>query len=142
MGRGDWNACTVNDPDQNLRKCRSLAKPKASTDRGRANASIADGISRAWTGDLDGAIAAFDRAIASAPHSASAYLNRGMAYQRQGDLTHAIADFDQAVRNDPAAARGYFNRSVALRQQGNERRARRDEQRAIELDPAYADVLQ
>jgi tetratricopeptide (TPR) repeat protein len=141
VGRGDWNVCTVNDPDQNLKKCKSLTRSDTKKDRGAAAASIADGIAHAWNGDLDGAIAAFGQAIALAPRNASAYLNRGMTYQRKGDLDRAIADFDQAVRNDPGAARGYYNRSVALREKGNERRARSDEQRAVEIDPGYADAL-
>jgi tetratricopeptide (TPR) repeat protein len=137
VARGDWNACTVNDPDQSLAKCRRLSRPAASPDRDRAEASVADGIALAWRGNLDGAIAAFERAIAAAPRNAAAYLNRGMAYQRKGDLDRAIADFDQVVRIDPGAARGYYNRSLALRAKGNGRRARSDEQRAIEIDPDY-----
>ena len=140
VGRGDWNACTVNDPDQSLDKCKRLSRSAARPDRDRAGAGIADGISRAWRGDVDGAIAAFDRSIALAPRNASAHLNRGMAYQRKGDLDRAIADFDQAVRIDPGAARGYYIRSLALRAKGNEKRARSDEQRAIEIDPNYAEA--
>jgi len=141
IGRGDWNACTVDDPDHRLKNCKNLARSDTKKDRGGAAASIAQGISLAWVGDLDGAIAAFDRAIALAPRNASAFLNRGMAYQRKGDLDRAIADFDHAVRNEPGAARGYYNRSLALRAKGNERRARSDEQRAIEIDPGYAEVV-
>ena len=135
--RGDWNACTVNDPRQSLKSCRGLGNARAKGTGGR----LAEGLDRAWKGDVDGAIAAFDQAIASTPRSATAYLNRGMAWQRAGNMNRALADLDQAIRLDPDAARGYYHRSVVLRRLGNVKRARQDERRAIQLDPDYADVI-
>jgi hypothetical protein len=140
--RGDWNACLVSDPTRSLRGCRNLVNSNAKGTSGRAAAHVADGLKRAWSGDLNGAVAAFSQAIDTAPGNALAYLNRGLAYQRKGDLARAAADLDRAVRLDPGAARGYYSRGQLLRQQGNLRRARTDEQRAIQLDPDYADVLE
>jgi tetratricopeptide (TPR) repeat protein len=139
--RGDWNACTVNDPGRSLRNCRHLVDPAAKGAAGRAAARVADGLARAWEGDEDEAIAAFDQAIEIAPHSSFAYLNRGLAHRRNGDLDRALADLDRAVRQSPRSARAYYNRSLILRQRGDVRRARADEQRAIDLDPRYADLM-
>ncbi len=141
-GRGDWNACTVNDPARSLARCRKLIDPAATGTAGLAAAHVADGLSRAWEGDADAAIAAFDQAIAIRPKLAIAYLNRGLAYQRQGDLDRAIDDLDRAVRYAPGAARGYYNRSLVLRQRGDLRRADADEARALDLDPRYQAVLE
>jgi len=140
--RGDWNACTVNDPRRNLGSCKSRVNTAAEGRSGQAATHLADGLSRAWEGDLDGAIKAFDQAIATSPRYAFAYLNRGLAYQRMGDSDRALADFNQAVRYDPGAARGYYHRGQLRRQQGDERRARTDEQRAASIDPAYFELTQ
>jgi len=140
--RGDWNACTVNDPSRALSRCKKLANSGAKTVRAQANAHLSDGLKQAWEGDLDGAITAFDQAIAVAPDLSVAYLNRGLAYDRQGESARAIADLDQAVRHAPQSARAYYNRSLLLRKQGDTKRAEVDEQRAVNLDARYQAVRQ
>lgn len=140
--RGDWNACTVNDPSQALSRCKKLANRGAKAVRAQADAHLADGLKQAWEGDIDGAITAFDQAIAVAPDLSVAYLNRGLAYDRQGESARAIADLDRAVRHAPQSARAYYNRSLLLRKQGDTKRAEVDEQRAINLDSRYQAVRQ
>jgi hypothetical protein len=139
--RGDWNACTVDDPARNLAACRASVDPAAPGARGRAAAHIADGLAQAWRGEQAGAIASFDRALALDSRSASALLNRGLAWRSRGDFTRALADLDRAVRQDPRGARGYYHRALLLRQRGDTARARADEDRAIRLDPRYAALL-
>lgn len=140
--RGDWNACTVNDPGKTLAGCRRLIDPGARGAPGQAAAHVADGLSRAWSGDLDGAIGEFDAAIALQPRLAIAYLNRGLAYQRQGENERALADLNRAVRYAPSAARGYFSRSQLLDQTGDAVRARADADKAVEIDPGYRAALE
>ncbi|WP_404371495.1 hypothetical protein AB5I39_04085 [Sphingomonas sp. MMS24-J45] len=123
--RGDWNACTVDDPTQRLRGC---------------GAAISDGLTKAWQGDWGAAIAAFDAAIAREPKLGAAYLNRGLAYWRSGDTARAAADLDLAVRYAPSA-RSYYNRARLRRANGNIRGAHADEARALERDQNYADVI-
>lgn len=135
--RGDWNACTVNDPDRTLSRCKKLSNKGAKAVRAQADAHLSDGLKQAWQGDLDGAITAFDQAIAVAPDLSVAYLNRGLAYDRQGESDRAIADLDRAVQHAPRSARAYYNRSLLLRKQGDAKRADADERRAIDLDPRY-----
>lgn len=135
--RGDWNICTVDDPARSLTGCRRFFDPGAKGASGRAAAHIADGLTHAWSGDDGAAVAAFDRAIATAPRNAFAYLNRGLAHRRQGDLDRAIADLDQAIRHDPRAARNYHVRGELLRARGDARRARIDAERAADIDPRY-----
>lgn len=138
--RGDWDACTVNDPRQNLARCQRLVDPKRPGAAGLAASHLAQGLSRAWRGDSAAAIDAFDRAIASDPQSSFAYLNRGLVFADQGDLDRAIADLDQAIRREPRAARGYYNRSVLLWQRGDRRRADADARRAADLDARHGEV--
>lgn len=135
--RGDWNACTVNDPSRALSKCRKLANKGAKDIRAQADAHLSDGLKHAWEGNLDEAIVAFDQAIAVAPDLSVAYLNRGLAYDRQGESSRAIADLDRAIRHAPRSARAYYNRSLLLRKNGDTRRADLDERRAISLDSRY-----
>lgn len=140
--RGDWNACTVNDPSRALSRCKKLANSGAKAARAQADAHLSDGLKQAWEGDLDGAISAFNQAIAVAPDLSVAYLNRGLAYDRQGESARAIADLDRAVRHAPQSARAYYNRSLLLRKQGDTKRADVDEQRAINLDARYQAIRQ
>lgn len=136
-GRGDWNACTVLDPQQDLNACKRQVDPGAKGEKGLVGAHMAEGLARAWQGDWRHAVTAFDKAIAVAPKSSPAYLNRGLAYQAQGDSDRALEDFDMAVRYAPYAARGYYHRSLLLRQRGEARKAETDRNRAAELDSRY-----
>jgi hypothetical protein len=136
-----WNACTVLDPRKNLRACRDLLDPRQPGETGRAAVQITDGLAAAWTGDLDGAIAAFGRAIAVAPHSALAYLNRGLAYQLKDEHSRALADLDAAIKSDPESASAYYHRSLLLRTMGKAKQADADAARARRLDPHNAAIL-
>lgn len=139
--RGDWNACTINDPKRSLAVCRHLVNPAAKGARGQAAARLADGLSFAWQGNIGRAIAAFDQAIAIDPNMSLAYLNRGLAYRRRGDHDHALADLDLAVRFAPRSARVYYNRSLLLREQGDARHARADQAQALRLDAGYEAII-
>ncbi|MGK6356551.1 tetratricopeptide repeat protein [Sphingomonas sp. DT-207] len=140
-GRGDWNACTIDDPARSLAACRSVVDPAAPGKAGRADAQIADGLTRAWAGDHDGAIAAFDRAIDLAGKSSFAYLNRGLVRERSGDVRGALGDLDKAVRLSPQSARVYYHRSLVRERRGDTGGARADAKRAVALDPAYRAVI-
>ncbi|MEP7005493.1 MAG: tetratricopeptide repeat protein [Sphingomonas bacterium] len=131
---GNWNACTVDDPKQRLDACRKLVDPAAPGSANRAAARVADGLSRAWQDDLDGAISAFDQAIAISPRLSFAYLNRGLVYAHKGELDRALEDMNRAVRYAPDVARNYYGRSLLWRQRGDAKRAAADQARAIALD--------
>ena len=127
---GDWNACTVNDPTHSLATCGEAA-----------SGQVSDGLARAWRGDLDGALAAFDRAIAASSQSGLAYLNRGLIRARKRDDERALDDLDRAVRQAPGSARAYYHRSLVLHRLGEKARAEADAARAVELDPRYRAVM-
>lgn len=131
--RGDWNACTVDDPAGDLARCRDAVAG--------APAAFAEGLSAAWRGDLDTALASFDAVVRRARGFAPAYLNRGLVHARAGDLARATADLDRAIRIDPNAARAYYHRSLIHARNGEAQKAQGDARRALRLDPAYRAVL-
>ncbi|MEO6391904.1 MAG: tetratricopeptide repeat protein [Pyrinomonadaceae bacterium] len=63
--------------------------------------------------DLDGAIAAYTRALALDSKLPDAYNNRGDARKNKGDLAGAVADFSEVIRQRPDEFEGYFNRGIA-----------------------------
>ena len=86
-------------------------------------------------GDLDGAIADFNRALELDPRHASVYYNRGIAKGRMGDLDGAITDFNHAIELDRRFTTAYTNRGIAKRIKGDIEGAIADLTRALELDP-------
>lgn len=141
-GRGDWNACTVEDPGRALGGCSRAIDADGKGARGAAGVQLAEGLQRGWQRDWPGAIAAFDAAIALQPRLALAWLNRGLAHHQAGDLEAAEADLDRAIRYAPRAARGYYHRSLVRAARGNARGARADAAQALRLDPAYEGVIE
>lgn len=139
--RGDWNACTVDDPARSLPICRRAIDADAGGAKGEAGAALAEGLKRAWQGEWRPAIAAFDRAIARDARNPLAWLNRGLAYQRSGNPARARADLDEAIRLAPRTARGWYARSLLRREQGDAEGARQDAERAIRLNGRYRALL-
>jgi tetratricopeptide (TPR) repeat protein len=70
------------------------------------------GVMLQGTGDLEGAIRNFSRAVELEPN-ADHYFARGLAYADLGDHPKAIADYTIAIRQDPKFAAAYYNRGMA-----------------------------
>lgn len=141
LSRGDWNACTVNDPERTLALCRSLAVKAPKALRSQAQAYFSDGLIQSWTGQFEKAVSAFDAVIEIAPNFAEGYLNRGLVNEILGNRDAAIADLNRAVRLSPRSARAFYSRSMLMRKYGNAKRADADAQQAINLDPRYKEIL-
>ncbi len=91
------------DPDLTIRGCTSvIERGKQESREWRAKAYNNRGAAYYKKGELDRAIANFDKAIALNPKFADAYNNRGVAYFGQGDKEKAIADFRNALEIDPS----------------------------------------
>ncbi|MGI8821285.1 MAG: tetratricopeptide repeat protein [Chthoniobacterales bacterium] len=103
-----------------------------------AIAAFNRGKAKAEKGDLDGAIADYDRAIQLNPKDAAIYNNRGLAKQEKGDLDAAIVDFNRALQLNPKDAVACSNRGNAKRDKGDLDGAILDYNRAIGFDPKYA----
>ena len=89
------------------------------------------------TGDLDHALADFDRAISLAPDSAVPHNGRGIAYAAKNDFDHALADFTEAIRLAPSYALAFNNRGLLYARHQNFDRAIADYDEAIRLKPDY-----
>jgi predicted O-linked N-acetylglucosamine transferase (SPINDLY family) len=94
------------------------------------------GVANAGTGQLEAAVASYDRAVAIAPDHAEAWSNRGIALQRLQRLEAALDSYDMAIRLTPVSAEAHVNRGIVLKQlrRLNEAVASYDE--AIRLKPA------
>src|SRR5258706_168835 len=97
--RAAWLAATV---AVLLASATAGAEDRSYCDRG-------DAAYRA--GNIDGAIADYDRCLGegqlSTSGQAAAYTSRGMAYNRKAQFDRAIADFDAAIKLDPNAAAAF-----------------------------------
>ncbi|MCY7320903.1 MAG: DUF3352 domain-containing protein [Phormidesmis sp. CAN_BIN36] len=86
------------------------------------------------TGNIEGAIANFTRAIRLEPNNADAYYERGLA-RSMVDANDAIADYTQALRIDSKSVKAYSRRSYSRQQLFDYAGALQDLDRAIQLEP-------
>jgi tetratricopeptide (TPR) repeat protein len=84
-------------------------------------------------GDLEGALAEYDKALAADPRSAEIHVKRGGVRRAKGDLEGALADYDAAYALDPASVRNDRFVAEAFSDRGNVRTAR------LDMDGALAD---
>jgi tetratricopeptide (TPR) repeat protein/predicted aspartyl protease len=85
--------------------------------------------------DYDGAVAALERAVRTAPDYAPVYVRRAELFAARGRHDRAIADLDRALGLDPKNASGLLERSQVFTVTGDYDRALADANRAIALDP-------
>ena len=96
------------------------------------------GVARQKKGDLDGALADYDRAIEINPHDAAVYNNRGLVKIAKGDLNGALADYDRALQISPRNFEIRDNRGVVRQKKGDLDGALADYDIAIKLYRKYA----
>ena len=84
-------------------------------------------------GDLETALAEYDRAIQIKPDYAEAYFGRGNVYYDQGDLARALAEYDRAIQLDPDYADAYFARGIAYGDQDDPALAIADFDQEVQL---------
>lgn len=120
-----------------------------------AQEAFESGNRHVQNGDLDKAIADYDRAIELDPDWALAYNNRALAYIGEevvtrgslvnadeysllsgsaSDLDKAIADLDRAIELEPDNSMFHFNRGLAYSMKGDDDQAIVDYDRAIDLN--------
>jgi tetratricopeptide (TPR) repeat protein len=99
---------------------------------------VTRGIEKAKNGDLDVAIADFDRAIQRNPKDDAPYYNRAQARRLKKDTAGAIADYTRAIELGSTNPAAYNNRGNARAENNDRDGAIADYTRAIELKPDYA----
>jgi serine/threonine protein kinase/tetratricopeptide (TPR) repeat protein len=137
-----------------LDAARALFGPSPALDRegralGRADAAPAAPPRTAWEhsiigrsllleGDLDGAAAAFDRAVELRPQDFWPWYGKGVCAYRRQHPGEAVAAFTVCVALAPDSAACYHNRGLARAAAGDTAGALRDCDRALRLDPRLA----
>ena len=96
------------------------------------------GIEKYHSGDIDGALEDYNRAIEINPKYASAYYNRGIAYEDLGDSGNALMDYSKAIEIDPDYVDAYINRGCLLVEEGDFEEAIKDFTFAIKINPYHA----
>jgi tetratricopeptide (TPR) repeat protein len=98
----------------------------------------------AVTGDLDGAIADCEKAIAISPHFFEAYFQRAIAFAAKGNYSAAHQDIDAMVAKNPTEPYAYRRRAEFKYMMGDFADAAADYARAISFsksDPNYAHLF-
>ena len=91
------------------------------------------GVDKAQSGNLQGAIADWTKAIEMNPMYAKAYFNRGLAKENLKDYQASIADYTKAIEIDSEYYPAYTNRGIVLEIVGNLKDACRDWKKAAAL---------
>ena len=84
------------------------------------------------------ALNAYNKAIDLNPNDASAYNNRGLAYDNLNKDDLAIADYNKAIELNPKDADAYYNRGNAYGRLGNSTYANQDLKIAAKLGNIFA----
>jgi tetratricopeptide (TPR) repeat protein len=111
--------------------------PPPAADGSKTNL-VEQGIEKGKQGDLDGALADFNRAIELDPKNALAYYNRAYSKKLKKDAAGAIADYTRAIELNPKFTEAYFDRGNLKGDSNDPDGAIADYNRAIELKPDYA----
>ena len=93
---------------------RPVPGPATETAIKRAGALVSRASELEESGDLEGAVAACEKALQLAPNSAAAHNMRGVLYDRAGEPGLAINEYHEAVRLNPRFRQAAANLSEAL----------------------------
>ncbi len=75
----------------------------------------------------------YDRALATDPHYAGAWHEKGNCLDELGRCEEAIASYDEAIKHDPYNAESWFNKGLILKRLGRESEAFRCINHGIDL---------
>jgi tetratricopeptide (TPR) repeat protein len=108
----------------------------------KADDYFASAVQKYRKGDIQGALADYNQAIALNPKFVNAYSNRGTLKQdKLNDRQGALADLNQAIALDPKYALAYNNRGTLKYQKFNDvQGALADYNQAIALNPQSANA--
>jgi tetratricopeptide (TPR) repeat protein len=102
----------------------------------RAQVRLEQGMRQMGAGAYRAALASFDRSIATWPHIAAAFYNRGVAHRLLGESDAALADFSQAIAERSDYGEAYTERGAIAEARGDAAQAMRDFSRAVDLTPS------
>jgi tetratricopeptide (TPR) repeat protein len=127
--------------NRDYRSSEALWRDTVAKRPGNQRAHINLGIELFNRGDLAGAGASFERAVAIKADSAEGWTNQGRVLAELGQTDRAIAMYDHAIEIQSDFQPAFHNRAVAWIARGEPGRAMEDFTRAIELNPYDPDPL-
>ena len=98
------------------------------------------GNAKLGLGQIEAAIADYNKAIDLNRYDAIAYFNRGNAKAISGQTEAAIADYNKAIDLNSSYANAYFNRGYTQSQKQNSDEARQDFETVLNLAQAAGDL--
>jgi Flp pilus assembly protein TadD len=91
-------------------------------------------------GQLDEAVAQYQKALKINPNYAEAHSNLGAALFQKGQLDEAVAQYQKALKINPNYVEAHSNLGVALFQKGQLDEGIAQIQKALEINPNYAEA--
>jgi len=106
---------TTTDPQRIIEALlEKFPEAKEPEETGSAEGWLALGLEQANQGQLEAALASWEKALALDPQSAPAWHNRGSALGNLGRLEEALACFEEASRLNPQDALAWFHQGAIL----------------------------
>lgn len=93
------------------------------------------GAQRDWTGDYNGAVSDFNRALELGITHDKLYYNRGYVYAELKQYENSLADFNKAAELNPGKAEIYFSRGLVKASLNDFEGALKDYEESVKLDP-------
>lgn len=106
-----------------------------------AMATMNAGVALAGSGDVEGGLAYFEKAVAEYPQSAEANNNLAQALAVLGDFERAVVHYEMALATEPGLMGVDFNLGVSYEQLGRLDEALKHYQRAVERDPSDVEAI-
>lgn len=125
--------CKGEDVGRKMYGCSALIDSGQETAETLAIAYVNRGNALEGNGQIDLALADYEKALKNNPQSAEALCGRGSALAQKGEYDRAIADLDAALKADPKNVKALASRGYALSKKKEYDRAIEDYTEAIKL---------
>jgi tetratricopeptide (TPR) repeat protein len=134
LGLLTWQQCGMYADEETLWRATIARNP------GSFLAHTDLGVALFKKGQVDEAIAHYQRALEIEPDDALAHVNFGVALSKKGQVEEAVAHYQKALESRPNDALAHYNLGSILAQQGRVDEAIAHLKRALEIKPDYAEA--
>jgi tetratricopeptide (TPR) repeat protein len=93
-------------------------------------------------GNYKNALDEYNKVLRLNPNHATAYVGRGVVYEKLGESQRAINDYSKAIELNPRHANAYCNRGLMYNKEGRFKVAIDDFNNAIEIAPNYSQAFE
>jgi tetratricopeptide (TPR) repeat protein len=134
---GDWGGKQF-APDVRISGCDATIRSGGYGRTNLADAYLHRGIAYYSKGDLNRALAEFNKAIRLHPKTPNAFTYRGNIYAARNEPDRAIADYAETIRLDSTSAAAFWGRGIAYIKKSDYTRAFDDLGEVTRLQPSNA----